>query len=217
MRFKLFDLGLIDFKSACQFQNKIFLQVKTEEINFGLILCQHTPTITIGRRGSEKNILATKENLTTLNIGVNKIERGGDVTYHGPGQVCVYPIVNLKFFKKDINWFIRALEQWIISTLYKFGIRAHTKQNLTGVWIVDNKIASIGIAIKNWISLHGFSINIKKSDLGNFSLIRPCGIDIIMTSMESILKKEMDINKVKEELIRSYYERSDFARAWRGN
>jgi lipoate-protein ligase B len=212
MEFKLFDLGLTDFQSAWNFQKNVFSQAKQKEIICTLILCQHKPTITMGRQGHKENILVTKDDLERLNIGFYEIERGGDVTYHGPGQLCVYPIVNLAYFKKDINWFLRSLESLILETLSELGIKAEKKPGSTGVWVGQGKIASIGIAIKGWITLHGMSLNVKSSDLANFSLIRPCGQDIIMTSLENVLGEEVEIETVKEILIRRWYETSNFAR-----
>lgn len=216
MEFKLFDLGLTDFQSAWDFQNGIFSQVKQKKTNCALILCQHRPTITMGRKGNKQNILVEKQDLERLNIRIYEIERGGDVTYHGPGQLCVYPIVNLACFKKDINWFLRSLEALLLETLSEFGIKAQTKAGLTGIWVKQKKIASIGVAIRSWITLHGMSLNVKRDDLANFSLIRPCGQDIIMTSMENVLGEEVEINKVKEIVTRRWYETSNFARIGRG-
>ena len=228
MAFKLFDLGLADFQSAWDFQKKIFLQVKQKELFSALILCQHKPVITLGRKSKRENILTEETELERSNIKTYQIERGGDVTYHGPGQLCIYPIANLAYFKRDINWFLRSLEATLLEVLFDFGIKAEAIPGLTGIWVnstqtnvgvesKQEKIASIGIAIRNWITFHGASLNIKRDDMANFSLIRPCGLDIIMTSMESVLGKEVKINKVKEVLTRRWYERSDFARIGRGH
>jgi len=195
MAFKLFDLGLADFQSAWDFQKKIFLQVKQKELFSALILCQHKPVITLGRKSKRENILTEETELERSNIKTYQIERGGDVTYHGPGQLCIYPIANLAYFKRDINWFLRSLEATLLEVLFDFGIKAEAIPGLTGIWVnstqtnvgvesKQEKIASIGIAIRNWITFHGASLNIKRDDLANFSLIRPCGLDIIMTSME---------------------------------
>ncbi|KPK43046.1 MAG: hypothetical protein AMJ78_00345 [Omnitrophica WOR_2 bacterium SM23_29] len=223
MAFKLFDLGLADFQSAWDFQKKIFLQVKQKELFSALILCQHKPVITLGRKSKRENILTEETELERSNIKTYQIERGGDVTYHGPGQLCIYPIANLAYFKRDINWFLRSLEATLLEVLFDFGIKAEAIPGLTGIWVnstqtnvgvesKQEKIASIGIAIRNWITFHGASLNIKRDDLANFSLIRPCGLDIIMTSMEDVLGKEVRINRVKETLKRRWYETSNFAR-----
>lgn len=198
MDFKVFDLGLIDFKRAECVQKEIFQDVKEGSLKSGLVICQHYPVITIGRSGHKKNILVSQKELTIRGIAVYQIQRGGDVTYHGPGQINIYPIFNLNYLKKDIYLFLRYLEDLIIKLLSDFGIKGSRYPGLTGVWIDKQKIASIGIGIRNWITFHGLSINIKKNDLDNFSLIRPCGMDIEMTSLETILDRDVEISMVKE-------------------
>ena len=221
MQFKVFDLGLVDFKKAWDFQKEVFFQVKNGRLKSALILCQHYPVITLGRsatspvrdianstdnsivsNGARKNIFACDAELKNKGIKVYEIERGGDVTYHGPGQLTAYPIFNLNYLKKDIHWFLRYLEDIIIGCLSDLGTRAHRISGLTGVWVNKDKIASIGIAIKNWITFHGFTINIRKEDLTNFSLIRPCGMDIMVTSLESVLGYRIRVTQLKEILTR---------------
>jgi len=153
------------------------------------------------------------------------IERGGGVTYHGPGQLIAYPVLNLNYLKKDIHFFLRQLEELAIELLSDFGIKGLRYKGLTGVWIdkscpfLNNaydssekgldkqKIVSIGIAIRNWITFHGMSINVKKDDLDNFSLIKPCGMDIEMTSLESILHRDIEIDDIKNNLILKFRNR----------
>jgi len=202
MPFKIFDLGLIDFKKAEQFQRETFKAVKNNFLKSALILCQHYPVITLGRQAKKLNIKASGDELKKRGIPLYETERGGDVTYHGPGQLVVYPILNLDYFKRDIHLFLRRLEELAIQVLSDFGISGQRRPELTGVWVGDEKIVSIGIAIRNWITYHGLTLNIKKDDLPNFSLIRPCGMDIMMTSLESVLGKEVLIDSVKEILIR---------------
>jgi len=197
MQIEKFDLGLINFSKAWDFQKEVFKAVKYEDIYSALILCQHYPVITLGRSADRRNILADEQKLNSKGIQIYEIERGGDVTYHGPGQLIAYPIFNLKYFKKDIHLFLRYLEETVIELLYDLGIKGTRYAGLTGVWVDKQKIASIGIAIRNWITLHGLSINIKKSDLDNFRLIRPCGMDIKMTSLETVLERDIEINDIK--------------------
>ncbi|MCM8800743.1 MAG: lipoyl(octanoyl) transferase LipB [Candidatus Omnitrophica bacterium] len=204
MESKIFDLGLVDFASARRFQQEIFQQVKDGILKSALIICSHYPVITLGRNYKEQNIKVNLQKLKKMNIKVVKTERGGDVTYHGPGQLIAYPIFNLVYLKKDIHWYLRALEKLIIDVLAEFGIFARRIPRLTGVWVKEDKIASIGIAIKNWVTFHGLAINVKEDDLFNFSLIRPCGMDIIMTSVESVLKKRVSIDEVKLVLTRRW-------------
>jgi len=198
MDFRVFNLGLVDFKKALQFQKKIFQEIKNNYFNSALILCRHYPVITMGRQGSAENIKVSSFELRNRGIHMYEIERGGDVTYHGPGQLTVYPIFNLAYLKKDIHLFLRQLEGLAIDFLSDFGIKGLRYKGLTGVWIDKKKVASIGIAIRNWITFHGMSINIKKDDLDNFSLIKPCGMDIEMTSLETALGKNIEIEQMKE-------------------
>jgi len=206
MEFKVFDLGLIYFKKAWEFQRKIFQDVKSGLLESGLILCQHYPVITLGRTANKKNILASEQELKMRGITISEIERGGDVTYHGPGQLMAYPIFNLNYLKKDIHLFLRQLEGITITLLSDFGIEASRYQGLTGVWVGKEKIASIGIAIRNWITFYGLSINIKKDDLDNFRFIRPCGMDIEMTSLETVLNRDIKIDCLKDGLVHKFKE-----------
>lgn len=197
MPFKIFDLGVINFQQAEQFQKEVFKAVKNNFLKSALILCQHYPVITLGRQAKKLNIKASGEELKKRGIPLYGIERGGDVTYHGPGQLMVYPILNLTYLKRDIPLFLRRLEELAIQVLNEFGISGQRRPGLTGVWVGEEKIASIGIAIRNWITYYGLAINIKKDDLPNFSLIRPCGMDIRMISLESVLERNVNIDDVK--------------------
>jgi len=204
MQFKVLDLGLIEFKAAWQIQKEVFKDIKNSRLKSALILCQHYPVITLGRQADKKNILLSENELEAKGIEIYEIERGGDVTYHGPGQITAYPIFNLNYLKKDIHLFLRQLEKVVIDLLSDFGIMGLRYPGLTGVWIGKQKLASIGIAIKNWITFHGLSINIKQGDLDNFRFIRPCGMDIEMTALEKILNANTDINDLKKLLIHKF-------------
>lgn len=206
MEFKTLKLGLIGFQEAQETQRKIFFDVRSELLKSVLILCRHHPVITLGKQADEKNILVPENELSKRGIQVGRAERGGNVTYHGPGQVTAYPIFNLAYFKKDIHYFLRSLEKVAISLLSDFGIKASRLPGLTGVWVKKEKIASIGIAIRNWISFQGLSINIKKDDLINFGLIRPCGMDIAVTSLEKALNSKVEIETVEEKIICKFRE-----------
>ena len=201
MEFKVFDLGLIDFEKAWQFQKEIFQEVKNNNFEAALILCQHYPVITLGMQGKKENIRVSPNELKDNGINVYEIERGGDVTYHGPGQLIAYPIFNLSYLKKDIHLFLRQLEDVVINFLWDWGIKGLRYCGLTGVWVGKQKITSIGIAIKSWITFHGLSINIKKDDLANFALVKPCGMAIEMTSLETVLGRNIGIDEIKENLI----------------
>jgi len=206
MVFKIFDLGLADFQKTLDFQKETHSAVKNNELSSALIFCRHYPVITLGRPANKENILITEAELRNRGIAVYEIERGGDVTYHGPGQLMAYPVFNLNYLKKDIHWFLRQLEEAVIAYLSDLGIKGQRRPGLTGVWVNAKKISSIGIAIRNWITFHGLSINIKSDDLANFSLIRPCGMDIEMTALETILGREIEIESVKQNLIHKFSE-----------
>lgn len=196
MEFRIFDLGLVSFKKAWEFQKQVFEKAKNNYFNAALILCRHHPVITLGRQSKRENIRVTLSEIEKRGIQFYEIERGGDVTYHGPGQLIAYPVFNLNYFKKDIHLFLRQLEESAIDFLSGFGIKGDRHKGSTGVWIDKKKVASIGIAIRNWITFHGMSINIKNDDLDNFRLIKPCGMDIEMTSVETILGNNIDIERI---------------------
>jgi lipoate-protein ligase B len=196
MRIKFFELGLVEFAKAYSLQKELRERVGQDEYEHAALICRHYPVITLGRPADKENILAGENELAAKGIKVFSLERGGDVTYHGPGQLMVYPVFNLGLLKRDLHWFLRLLEEAIISCLSGFGIAAARRDGLTGVWVGEKKIASIGIAVKNWVSWHGLSLNVKKGDLDNFKLIRPCGMDIEMTAMEEVARKEVDMEVV---------------------
>jgi len=198
MELKLYDLGLVDYLPAYEFQKKILSDVKNGFLCSALVVCRHNPVITLGRRADKGNILVKG------GIPIVETERGGDVTYHGPGQLIVYPIFNLAFLKKDIHWFLRFLEGIIIDFLSDFGISSERVSGKTGVWVKGKKIASIGISIRNWITFHGLSLNVLENDLVNFGSIRPCGMDIEMASMEGVSGRVLDINQFKQPLFSKF-------------
>lgn len=204
MRKKCFVVkaGLIDYKEALKLQENIFQYKKEGKLQEDVvILLQHPPTITIGRKGSLKEILVDMKELKQKGVFFYEIGRGGKVTYHGPGQLVGYPILDLRSYGRDLHLYLRGLEEVIIKTLDEFGIKAHRKEGLTGVWIKNKKVASIGIQVKSWISMHGFALNVN-CDLTYFNLIQPCGMESeVMTSITKILNKNIDIKEVEEKLI----------------
>ena len=201
---EVIDLGLIDYRRAWYFQREVFKGVKAGITPSTLIFCQHNPVITLGSRGKREHIRVGLAELELRGIEIYEIERGGDVTYHGPGQIVAYPIFNLCHLKKDVHWFLRKLEEIVIDFLADFDIRAVRRLGLPGVWINDQKIASIGVAIKNWITFHGISINIKKSILKNFDLIKPCGLEIEVTSLENVLGRIISIKEAQKCLLEQF-------------
>ena len=205
MRFKVFDLGLLDYKQAWDFQRETFLSVRNGSLDSALILCRHYPAITMSRMSNRQNILLSEQELNNKGISLHTIERGGDVTYHGPGQITLYPVFNLEYFKKDIHWFLNNLEEVAIKALGLAGIKSGRSPGRTGAWVGNKKIASVGIAIKNWVTFHGLTINVSRHDLSNFSFIRPCGMDIEMTCAEKLLNRPVDISRLEKTVVESAF------------
>lgn len=197
------DLGIIDYIDAFILQKKILEEIKLKKRKNTLLFCEHPHTITLGRRANIDHILITKSDLEERGIKVYSIDRGGDVTYHGPGQLLIYPILDLSLYEKDIRKFLRRWEFLILLTLRDFGIESQILEDFRGVWVGEEKICSFGIGIKNWISYHGLALNVN-TDLKYFDLIKPCGLDIRMTSMEEILKERQNMNKVKEKILENF-------------
>ncbi|MDH3496249.1 MAG: lipoyl(octanoyl) transferase LipB [Gemmatimonadota bacterium] len=149
-----------------------------------LLLVEHPPVVTLGRSTQPQHLATPREFLAARGIEVHEIERGGDVTFHGPGQLVGYPIYRLSEHREDLHWFLRQLEQALIETLAPFGIAGERRAGFTGVWTGGRKIASIGIHVRQWVTWHGFALNVT-TDLSYFDLIVPCGIpDVVMTSMQ---------------------------------
>jgi lipoate-protein ligase B len=162
-----------------------------------LILCEHFPVFTLGRLGKVENILADKESLKSKGLEIISVNRGGDITFHGPGQLVAYPIFNLANYKKDLRYFLNKLEEVAIEFLKHFGCFAYAKKGFTGVWLQEKKIASIGIGVKRWVSFHGLAININ-TDLHFFSVIKPCGLDVEMTSLSQAVNRKINMDTAKK-------------------
>jgi lipoyl(octanoyl) transferase len=213
------DLGTIDYKEAWDYQEQLFKQVidrkmtnrklvDEEEItpeNF-LLFCEHPHVYTLGKSGSEENLLLNNEQLEEKEAHFYKINRGGDITYHGPGQIVGYPIFDLDQIFTDIHKYLRYLEEAVILTLNEYGIKGGRIEGLTGVWLdIDDpvkarKICALGVKCSRWVTMHGFAFNVN-SDLNYFNNIVPCGIDDkAVTTMEKELGQKLDIEEVKARL-----------------
>jgi lipoyl(octanoyl) transferase len=208
------DLGLIDYKVCWDYQEKLFdeiVQQKLEQRNFPvsehrtpnyLLFCEHPHVYTLGRNGDEKNLLVQDDELRKFEATFYKNNRGGDITYHGPGQIVGYPILNLDLFFTDIHKYLRYLEEAVIRTLKEYNINAGRIKGLTGVWVdveskSPRKICSFGVRCSRWVTMHGFAFNVN-TDLKYFNNIVPCGIaDKEVTSMQRELGHEVDIEEVK--------------------
>ena len=197
MEFIVKDLGLCDYNEALLSQENTRSQLIKNSGKNTLFLLEHNHTYTLGKNGNPNNIL-------NKNCELFQTDRGGDVTYHGPGQLVGYPIINLKTMGLGIRSYVSNIEQLLIDVLYDYGINASIKPGLTGVWIEDRKIASIGIRVSRWITTHGFALNVN-TDMNYFSNIISCGIDnVSMTSMEKELNKKISISDVKQSTINHF-------------
>ena len=194
------DLGKLLYKKTWNYQKELLKKRSNNEINDTLILVEHEPVFTLGKNADENHILQNCPD----NIKTYHIERGGDVTYHGPGQLVGYPILDLRNYKKSISWYMRSLEQVIIDTLFDYNITANRKKGLTGVWCNNEKIAALGVRVSRWITMHGFSLNIDPN-LNHYKSIIPCGIfEHGVTSMSGVLNKNVDYEHVKKTIIKKF-------------
>ena len=200
--------GRLDYQEALNLQEKLLLLRQQNEIDDTLILLEHPPVLTLGRRGEYGNILLPLDILEAQGVKVYEVSRGGDVTYHGPGQIVGYPIINLCNMGKDIKEFVYKVEEVLIRLLSnEFGIKSYRdEKKYTGVWVGDEKITAIGIAVKKWVTMHGFAFNVN-TDLSHFKWITPCGItDKSVTSVQKILGREIDFVKMNEFVLKYFCE-----------
>ena len=206
------DLGLMDYEKAWDLQHRLWLRRVEAELPDLLLFLEHSHVITLGRRGNRSHLVATPEVLEALGIPIFHVERGGDITYHGPGQLVVYPILDLKEYGYRLIRYIDQLEEVILHVLKDFGIEGRRDPSNRGVWVNGEKIASIGVAIKRWVSFHGFSLNYE-TDLKYFELINPCGLERKkMTSMAKILGRDISRENLKDKIC-FHFERI-FQRDW---
>ncbi len=179
------ELGRIDYGKALEVQQRLIAERKQGLIADQLLLLEHPHVITLGRNAQTNNVLAGEEILSRAGIAYYPTDRGGDVTYHGPGQLVGYPILDLRDWKRDVVGYVRALEQVIIDTLAEFGIAGGRVPKLTGVWVDECKVAAIGVHISRWVTSHGFALNVN-TDLNYFQYIVPCGLTKPVTSMAQL-------------------------------
>jgi lipoyl(octanoyl) transferase len=195
MSVSLLDLGRRPYPEVWALQRRLVEARSKGEAPDTLILVEHENVITLGRK-------TTPENFKPLEVPVFQVERGGDATYHGPGQLVGYPIIKMDV--PDVRGFVRSLEEVLIQASTSFSIEAGRKEKHTGVWVGEKKLASIGVAVTNWVTYHGFAINVN-TDMSYFQLIRPCGLDPeTMTSMERLTGRKVDMESVKGEVVRSF-------------
>jgi lipoyl(octanoyl) transferase len=198
------DLGLIAYLPACEWQGRLVSARKAGEIPDTLLFCQHPHTITLGRNGRRENLLASNHVLRQWNVEFHATDRGGDITYHGPGQIVGYPILDLTQHRRDVRWFVEQLEVVMIRTTAEFGLATRRSPANHGVWLDsssgEEKLAALGVHLSRWITSHGFAYNVS-TDLRYFDLIVPCGLpDKRVTSLERALGRAVSIEEVRERL-----------------
>jgi lipoyl(octanoyl) transferase len=198
------DLGMIDYKEAWEVQKSVHQLRVENKIDDVLFLLEHPHTYTLGKTANKENLVGDKKYLDENKISVYDIDRGGDITYHGPGQIVGYPIISLTNWQQDSHKYLRALEDVIIKVCAEYDLTGSRVDKYTGVWLDERKICAIGIKISRWITMHGFAFNVN-TDLKLFSGIIPCGIsDKDVTSLNHELKKDIPLNEVKEKIIHHF-------------
>jgi lipoyl(octanoyl) transferase len=178
-------LGLVAYAAAFEMQRGLVDRRKRGEIADQFLIVEHPHTITLGRNGHLENLLAHEDVLARAGVALHHTDRGGDITYHGPGQIVGYPIIDLREWKRDVGAYVRAIEQVIIDALADFGIAGERVPPMTGVWVAGAKIAAIGVHISRWVTSHGFALNVT-TDLSYFQYIVPCGLVKPVTSMAAL-------------------------------
>jgi lipoyl(octanoyl) transferase len=193
------DLGTMDYDAALQMQTRFVADRKAGLIGDQLLFVEHPHVVTLGRNAHIDNVLAPPEVLESSGIALYETDRGGDVTYHGPGQVVGYPILDLTGYKRDVRWYVQSIERAIIGTLAEYGIHAERVDGLTGVWTdaggMQAKIAAIGVHISRWVTSHGFALNVE-TDLKYFQYIVPCGLTKPVTSLRAL-----GVNASRQEVV----------------
>ena len=194
------NIGRKSYKAVWDLQKEMQQQRIRGVIEDTLILVEHDPVYTLGKNADKDHLLQSRDE----SVDVFNIERGGDITFHGPGQLVVYPILDLSNYKKSVSWYMRTLEQVLIDTLIEFKITAQRNDGLTGVWVGDEKIAALGVRISRWVTMHGFALNVNP-DLSFYDGIIPCGIfDHGVTSMEQLLGETQNNDNVKNMVIEKF-------------
>jgi len=212
------DLGTLDYKECWDLQETLLAEIVDDKLsrrepsgkNF-FLLVEHPHVYTLGKSGNEKNLFANADFLKKIDAVYYKINRGGDITYHGPGQMVGYPIIDLEFYNTGVHKYIENIEEGIIRTLREFGIAGERKEDATGVWIdagnplLARKICAIGVRVSRYVTMHGFALNVN-TDMKYFQYINPCGLNLGVTSVSKELKKDIPIEEVKEILKKKFNE-----------
>ncbi|MGH9404480.1 MAG: lipoyl(octanoyl) transferase LipB [Terriglobia bacterium] len=200
------QLGIVDYETALAIQQKKIAARKRGEIPDTLLLLEHPHVYTLGRNAQPAHVLAAPDHLASLGAAIYATDRGGDVTYHGPGQLVGYPIFDLAGHRRDIAWYMRSLEQVFVGVAAEYGIAADRLPNLTGVWVGNEKLVALGVHVSRWVTSHGFAFNIN-TDLRYFDWIVPCGIrDKGVTSLEKLLGRRVSLDDAAARVVRRFGE-----------
>jgi len=209
------DLGLIRYEPAFELQRALVAARKADAVPDVLLLCEHPHVITLGRNGHQENLLASAHLLRQMTVEFHATDRGGDITYHGPGQIVGYPILNLAAIRRDIGWYMRQLEETLIRATADFGLTAGRRAGMTGVWVENagsretnrvEKLAAIGVHLSRWVTSHGFAYNVS-TDLRYFDLIVPCGLQgKRATSLERVLGRAVGREEVAQGIVNHFGE-----------
>jgi len=198
------QLGLVSYTDGLRLQSELVAQRKAGAIPDTLLLLEHPHVYTLGRNGKKENLLISAEQLAARGAQVFEIDRGGDVTYHGPGQWVGYPILDLAQHRRDIAWYMRSLEEVLIEVAGEYGIQAGRLAGAPGVWVGNNKLAALGVHISRWVTSHGFAFNVN-TDLRYFDWIVPCGLrDKGVTSLQKLLGRQVEMEEVAEKVVRRF-------------
>lgn len=207
-------LGTVDYAEAHELQKELQSKRIAGKIEDTVLLLEHPPVLTLGRSAKDEHVLARPEVLEAHGVSVHEVGRGGDVTYHGPGQLVAYPIVDLKPDRKDVRKYVWSLEEAMIRTCADFGLRASRIDGLNGTWIRDRKVGAVGVRISRWVTMHGLALN-ANSDLSYFDLIVPCGIqDKAVTSLSEELDRTVEVADIVEPLATHFAALFDASVEW---
>jgi lipoyl(octanoyl) transferase len=207
LKLQVLSLGKYDYDKALKLQEEYLKKRQAGEVGDRIILVEHNPVLTLGRSGKRENIIASDEVLEREGIEVVHIGRGGDVTYHGPGQIVGYPIIDLKGHKLGVKDYVYNIEEMIIRlTSSEYGIESYRDEINNGVWVNNKKITAVGFSVKRWVTMHGFALNVN-TDLNHFKYIVPCGIEgREATSLEAELGRKLDFQEVNEKVLKYFCE-----------
>jgi len=210
-------LGTVDYAEAHRVQKELQAKRIAGDVDDTVLLLEHRPVFTLGRSAKEQHVLAPSEVLAARGFSVHEVGRGGDVTYHGPGQLVAYPIIDLKPDRKDVRKYVWTLEESMIRTCADFGLRARRIEGLNGTWIEDRKVGAVGVRISRWVTMHGLALN-ANTDLSHFDLIVPCGIDDkAVTSLSAELGRVIEVEDIVEPLATHFAELYDADPEWRAS